>query len=106
MKFAHVADTHIGKMNFKLKEREEDFKDSFSEFIDVCINKKVDFVIHSGDLFDKPRPKTSLISFVVEQLKKLKQNNIPFYVVPGSHDMGVDGTFISVSYTHLTLPTN
>ncbi|MDD5418008.1 MAG: DNA repair exonuclease [Candidatus Nanoarchaeia archaeon] len=95
VKFAHVSDTHLGKRNFKLKEREDDFDRAFSEFVDKCIEEKVDFVIHSGDLFDIPKPRINIIVNVIKELKRLKQNNIPVYIIAGSHDMGIDGTLIT-----------
>ena len=96
MRFVHIADTHLGKVNFKLDERLEDFKKSFKNFIDLIINKNIDFVVHSGDLFDKPNPTPDILSFTVEQLLRLKEKNIPIYIIPGSHDIGVDGTYLSV----------
>lgn len=96
MKFIHFGDSHLGKTEEKLEEREEDFYKVFEEVIDRCISEKVDFVIHSGDLFDKSRPNTKTLVFLVKQLRRLYNANIPFFIVPGSHDIGVDGTFISV----------
>ena len=52
MKFAHLADTHLGYRQFGLLEREKDFYEVFDKIIDKIIEEKVDFVIHSGDLFD------------------------------------------------------
>lgn len=96
MKFAHVGDTHLGATNFKLKEREEDFLRAFKQFVDKCLEEKVDFVVHSGDLFDKPRPPNYILRFCLKQLKRLHKNNIPFFVIPGSHDLGVGGSPISI----------
>lgn len=56
MKFAHLADTHLGYRQFGLLEREKDFYEVFDKIIDKIIEEKVDFVIHSGDLFDSARP--------------------------------------------------
>ncbi len=96
IRFAHVADTHLGASNFKLEEREQDFLSAFQQFIDKCVEEKLDFVVHSGDVFDMPKPKNRILVFVVEQLRKLKEEGIPFFTIPGSHDTGVDGTFLSV----------
>ena len=94
--FAHVSDTHLGASNFKLPEREQDFLDAFEQVVDKCLEKKVEFVVHSGDVFDVPKPRNRVLVFLVEQLKKLKNQGIPFFTIPGSHDVGVDGTFITV----------
>ncbi|MCW1309956.1 MAG: DNA repair exonuclease, partial [Candidatus Nanoarchaeia archaeon] len=96
IKFAHIGDTHIGASNFKLREREEDFERAFEIAVDKIIEEKVDFVIHSGDLFDRGRPSLKTFLFCLEQLKRLKKANIPVFIVPGSHDISTEGTSISI----------
>ncbi len=96
MKFIHVADTHLGKTEFKLPEREQDFYNAFKQVIDFAIEKKVDFVIHSGDLFDVAKPPIRAILFVMDQLRRLKEANVPFFVIAGSHDIGVGETVLSI----------
>ncbi len=96
MNFVHVSDTHLAASNFKLKEREQDFLDAFKQVIDYCLKERPEFVIHSGDLFDKGKPNNSILLFTIKQLKKLKKEGIPLYIIPGSHDVSVDGTFITI----------
>jgi DNA repair exonuclease SbcCD nuclease subunit len=96
MKFAHISDTHLGASNFKLKEREEDFENAFKNAVDKIIEEKVDFVVHSGDLFDRGRPPLKTFLFCLDQLKRLKKANIPVFIVAGSHDIGSEGTQISI----------
>ena len=55
-KFAHIGDTHLGYRQYNLEQREQDFYDAFNRAIDRIIEEKVDFVIHSGDLFNDGRP--------------------------------------------------
>ncbi len=95
MLFIHVADTHLGKKNFKLEEREEDFLNAFSFLINFAIENKVDFIVHSGDVFDKPRPKLKILRFFSNELKRLREANIKFFTIPGSHDIGSEGTFLT-----------
>jgi DNA repair exonuclease SbcCD nuclease subunit len=96
MKFAHIGDTHIGASNFKLEERKKDFHRAFEEAIDNCIENNVDIVIQTGDLFDVGRPAVSDIVFAIEQLARLKEKGIPFFTVPGSHDVYLNETPISI----------
>ncbi len=96
MRFVHFGDTHLGKRQFKLEARERDFEAAFKQVIDFAIARKVDFVIHSGDLFDNARPSTSSLIFAVEQLSRLKAEGIPLFIVPGSHDIGVDETILNL----------
>ena len=86
MKFAHLADTHLGYRQFGLYEREKDFYEVFEKIIDKIIEEKVDFVIHSGDLFDNSRPSPLALLTFQKGLIKLKNANIPVYAIAGNHD--------------------
>ena len=87
MKFAHLADTHLGYRQFGLLEREKDFYEVFDKIIDKIIEEKVDFVIHSGDLFDSARPSPSALLAFQKGLLKLKGAGIPIYAIAGNHDV-------------------
>jgi DNA repair protein SbcD/Mre11 len=89
MKFTHMADVHIGgwrepKLSFLSLE-------AFKQAIDQSISSEVDFVIIAGDLFNTSVPGIDYIKEVVNQLMKLKNKNIPVYIVPGSHDFSPSG---------------
>ena len=87
MKFAHLADTHLGYRQFGLIEREKDFYEVFDKIIDKIIEEKVDFVIHSGDLFESSRPSPMALLTFQKGLLKLKGAGIPMYAIAGNHDM-------------------
>jgi len=86
MKFAHLADTHLGYRQFGLLDREKDFYEVFEKTIDKIIDEKVDFVIHSGDLFESPKPSPLTLFVFQKALLKLKGAGIPMYAVAGNHD--------------------
>ncbi len=86
MKFAHLADTHLGYRQFGLIERERDFYEVFGKVIDKIIEEKVDFVIHSGDLFENPKPSPMALLEFQKGLLKLKGAGIPMYAIAGNHD--------------------
>ena len=88
MRFIHVGDTHIGNV-YKSRTRNEDFKDVFRQFIDLAIKERVDFIVHSGDLFNEGSPSLESLLFVTDQLNRLKQVGIRLFVIPGSHDVGI-----------------
>ncbi len=88
MKFMHVGDTHVGSV-YKSEQRNEDIKDIFKQIIDGAIERKVDFIVHSGDLFNEGTPQLSALLFVTDQLNRLKQSGIKMFIVPGSHDVGI-----------------
>ena len=86
MKFAHLADTHLGYRQFGLIEREKDFYEVFGKVIDKIIEEKVDFVIHSGDLFETEKPSPMALLEFQKGLLKLKGAGIPMYAIAGNHD--------------------
>ena len=86
MKFAHLADTHLGYRQFGLIEREKDFYEVFGKVIDKIIEEKVDFVIHSGDLFENEKPSPMALLEFQKGLLKLKGAGIPMYAIAGNHD--------------------
>ena len=86
MKFAHLADTHLGYRQFGLIERERDFYEVFGKVIDKIIEENVDFVIHSGDLFETAKPSPMALLEFQKGLLKLKGAGIPMYAIAGNHD--------------------
>lgn len=86
MRFVHLSDSHLGYRQYGLVDRENDFYEVFERTIDKIIELKPDFIIHSGDLFDAPRPPTIALLKVQEAVNRLKDENIDFYALPGNHD--------------------
>lgn len=93
--FAHFSDVHIGVW------RDPKLRDistrAFAKAVDLCIQRKVDFAIIAGDLFNTAIPSMDLLKQAVTKIKDLKDVGIPVYVVPGSHDYSASGkTMIDV----------
>ncbi len=89
MKFAHLSDIHIGSWRDpKLREASTT---AFVRAIAICIEEQVDFILISGDLFNTSLPTIERLKIVVAQLRELKKNNIPVYVIAGSHDFSPSG---------------
>ncbi|MBW2974946.1 DNA repair exonuclease [Candidatus Woesearchaeota archaeon] len=89
MKFAHLADCHIGGWRDpKLKEAGAK---AFEKAIDLSIEKNVDFVLIAGDLFNTSLPSVDGLKATVRKLKELKDKNIPVYLIAGSHDFSPSG---------------
>ena len=86
IKFAHLSDTHLGYRQYGLEKRESDFYNTFTRVIDDIISENVDFVIHSGDLFETNRPPNNAHFTFQKALKKLNDANIPIYTIAGNHD--------------------
>lgn len=86
MRILYFTDTHIRGTN--PKNRKDDFvqtlENKLLEILDIIKGKSIDYVIHGGDLFDRP---DISISIVNKFAKILKQIDIPFYIVSGNHDI-------------------
>ena len=89
MKFAHIADCHIG--SWRDPKLNNASTKAFTKAIDLCINKSVDFIIIAGDLFNTSLPSIDHLKQTTIKLKQLKDNNIPVYTVAGSHDFSSSG---------------
>ncbi|MBN2330526.1 MAG: DNA repair exonuclease [Candidatus Aenigmarchaeota archaeon] len=87
MRFAHLADTHLGFRQYGLHERELDFYHAFEQIVMRIVEERPDFVIHSGDLFDFPRPQPRALWVASRCFSKLKEKGIPVYAITGNHDM-------------------
>ena len=92
MKFAHLADCHIGSW------RDPKLRDTstlaFCKAVDKCIKEDVDFILIAGDLFNTSFPRLDNLKTVVTKFKQLKDLGIPVYIVPGSHDYSPSGKTI------------
>jgi len=89
MKFAHIADCHIGGWSeLRLKELNLEV---FCKTIEICIERSLDFVLIAGDLFNTALPSIDLIKRVTLELRRLKDNNISCYIIAGSHDYSPSG---------------
>jgi DNA repair protein SbcD/Mre11 len=95
VKFAHISDVHLGgwkqeslqKLNFQ----------SFVKTVDTCLMEKVEFALFVGDLFDSAYPPIEILKETFAQFKRLKDADIPCFIIAGSHDYSVSGkTFLDV----------
>ncbi len=81
MKILHVSDAHLGRAQYHLPEREEDYFKAFEEALRR--GKSADAVLITGDLFDLRRPSTkALVKFV----EVAEAAGVPLYVIGGNHD--------------------
>jgi len=92
MKFAHMADLHLG--GWRDPELEKMNKDAFGKALDKCVAEKVDFILVSGDFFDTSMPPFDILDFVSKRLNDLKKAGIPVYTISGSHDYSPSGKTI------------
>ncbi len=86
MKLLFFTDTHI--RGTTPKNRKDIFVDTIerklAEIINIIKEEKIDFVLHGGDLFDRPDVSIAIASKFAMVLDKIP---VPFYLVSGNHDI-------------------
>lgn len=88
MKILHTSDLHIGKYigTYDLKE---DTEYVLNQVVDTAIRERVEVVLISGDVFDRPNPSEEAIKIYVSFLKALLDKNIKVITISGNHDSGI-----------------
>ncbi|OCL28042.1 metallophosphoesterase [Orenia metallireducens] len=86
MKLLFLTDTHIRGTN--PSRRLDDFKETLlrklEEVREIAIEEEVDYILHGGDLFDRPDTAPSVVG---EFVKLLRTYPKPIYIVAGNHDL-------------------
>jgi DNA repair protein SbcD/Mre11 len=86
MRLIYLTDTHI--RGTTPRSRTDEFPDTIRkklmEIISIAHERKVDFVLHGGDVFDRP----SLSPAVVREFASVfRQFQVPIYAIAGNHDI-------------------
>ncbi|TPR17331.1 DNA repair exonuclease [Apilactobacillus timberlakei] len=110
LKFIHAADLHLespfeGLMDDEIPQKlwEKIFNSTFlafSNLVQDAINQKVDFVLLSGDLFDRDNQTPKTYNFFYGELDKLNAADIKIFMIFGNHD------YLNISASDLKLPNN
>lgn len=85
MKFAHIADLHIGKRvhDFSMLE---DQKYILNQMLKIFQEQQVDGVLIAGDVYDKSVPSAEAVQLFDSFLTSLAKEKIPVYMISGNHD--------------------
>jgi DNA repair exonuclease SbcCD nuclease subunit len=89
-----LADTHLGidlplDPRIKRRRRGIDFFKNYELALQTAFAKKVDLVIHGGDLFYRSKIPDLLISMAFEPLIKIADSGISVLLVAGNHERSV-----------------
>ncbi|WP_408955922.1 exonuclease SbcCD subunit D [Natroniella sp. ANB-PHB2] len=86
MKLLVMTDTHI--RGTTPGRRMDNFKETLlkklKEVRQIAVDEQVDFILHGGDLFDRPDTAPSVVN---EFIKVLCSYPVPIYLVAGNHDL-------------------
>lgn len=86
-----LADSHLGfdmprRPRVERRRRGPDFFRNFDLALRPARERKVDLVIHGGDLFFRSRVGSGLVMQVRERIRAVAESGIPILVVPGNHE--------------------
>ncbi len=126
VKILHFSDTHISHRRYrdvrdswKLDQRvtwiEEDYCIGFEQAMEIAVQTKPDYVIHSGDLFDIPvgrnlsGPSEYSRTFVIKTLKKFfkkTSSKIPLIIIDGNHGTYQTRNYSTLEFVEAAFPEN
>ncbi len=86
-----LADTHLGfdlpaRPRIERRRRGHDFFANFELALRAAIDRRVDIVVHGGDLFYRRRIPAELVQRAFLPLKRVAEVGTPVFVVPGNHE--------------------
>lgn len=108
LRFIHAADIHLGSILHVSKRVNKNLRHIFNNAVyncfenlcDAAIEKKVDFVLISGDVYDREARSVKANGFFIEQCRRFNEHGIKVYAIGGNHDP------IKKSSELFTLPPN
>lgn len=96
--FVHCSDLHLGYNQFNTDERFADFGNAFARIVDYSIAEQVDFMLISGDIFNKRMINAKTLTQAIGQFSRLKEAGIEVIAIEGNHDKvpyGEDDSWMS-----------
>jgi DNA repair exonuclease SbcCD nuclease subunit len=91
IKILLFGDTHLGydlpvRPRIQRRRRGDDFFANYQQVLDFARRKKVDLIVHGGDLFFRSKVSPAIVDRAYEPLYALATRGIPIYIVPGNHE--------------------
>jgi exonuclease SbcD len=93
-KFIHAADIHLDSPLSGLEQYDgapvQEIRDAarraLANLVDLAINQQVAFVLIAGDIYDGDWRDYNTGLYFVDQVRRLREADIPLYLISGNHD--------------------
>ncbi len=91
IKILFFSDSHLGfdlpiRPRIQRRRRGHDFFSNYHRILEIAKTKKVDLVVHGGDMFFRTRVHPSIVEKAYQPLISVANAGIPIYIVPGNHE--------------------
>ena len=95
MRFLHLADVHLdtpfaGRSDGVRRRLQEASREALNRAVSCALAERVHAVLLAGDLFDGERLSFQTERFLLEELARLAEADVPFVYATGNHDPGQD----------------
>ena len=89
-----LSDTHLGfdyplRPRISRRRRGDDFFNNFYRVLKFARDKRVDFVVHGGDLFFRSKAPQPVIDKTYQALYEFVNSGIKVFIVPGNHERSI-----------------
>lgn len=86
-----LADTHLGfdtplRPQIERRRRGDDFSANYLRALQPALERRVDLVIHGGDMFFRSRVHGAIVAAAFAPLLRVAEMGIPVLIVPGNHE--------------------
>lgn len=89
MRIIHTSDWHLGKRLFKL-DRIQEHKLFLDWLVSTLVDRKIDLLLISGDIFDTPMPPHQALEMFYEFLSRVShETKAETLIIAGNHDSGL-----------------
>ncbi|WP_049995987.1 metallophosphoesterase family protein [Halococcus sediminicola] len=96
VQIAHISDTHLGNRQYGSDVRRQDFTDAFAAAVERAVERDVDAIIHTGDLFHRRTPPLPQVNQCIGVLRRAHDAGIPFLGIVGNHDRKMDDQWLDL----------
>lgn len=85
MRILHTSDWHVGR-RFNETEVLDLLDEVLTALVETVRGEQVDVVVIAGDVFDRAAPSSEAVSFLSEQLRRIREAGAQIVMISGNHD--------------------